>query len=289
MRRAGSVRKPEKAALVELPLGLQATAPDRMRSLSAMAPLALALVQRPGHKATDGEMLSLVKMLRSKVASASDDLVSMLESDAGGSTLPASEVAAMVSKCVATEWLSGAPEVDMSPYQPVWGYLADVDISSVGVPSELISGVAAQQRVRLALMRAVSSFVSMARKTYLMRHDPVRLYPVVAGAIARVCAKNLDAIVEGDSSMEDRLHSYYMLIEECGPIFCANWDSVARRTVLRLSGLTPERQLEVLSKYPDGFPLKPILEGFERDVSGMVSAISALGSEQESEDEGVIA
>lgn len=248
----------------------------RLSALKALAPLMLALMKRPGYDAEDGELHAAVQLLRAETERASKDLLGVL----GGDDAPpwlAGSAATIVAEAVAAEWTSGARVLDMSPYQPIWGHLAESEFTdyTVGLP-DLGASKDGDMMLRLSLLKAMSQVVATTRRSYLMRHEPEKLYPMLADAMLQVAKTNLPKLVDNETSEAARVMALQSLIGKCADVLCAHWDAVVRPTVQRLLAMDKKERLALYQKNPNGLPLDAILTGFSVDVARIVAGMAAM-------------
>jgi hypothetical protein len=247
----------------------------RLAALKTLAPLVLAVVKRPGFAAEDGELLAAAKQLQEETSRSSAELV-MLMGAGGQPAWMAKAIASTVAESVAAEWISGVEVLDMSPYQPIWGYLADADFADFEADMPKEGNLDQDTMIRLSTIKAMSQVVSTTRRSYLMRHDPDKLYPMLAKVIVKTAGANVDKLVSPEATDAARLMALQSLIARAAELFCSNWDAVVKPTVSYLLRLDREQRLKLYSQHPDGLPLGKIVEGFAADMARLVGGISAF-------------
>lgn len=244
----------------------------RVGALRTLSPIFQALIKSPGAAAADGEMLEAAQRLRKESERLTGELVSILEINDVGEAVKA-RVGEVVSTCVASEWLASGGDLDMEPYHPVWGYVADSDVGLDLVGYDLSDPFDALD-LRLTMVEAMTQIVSRLRQTYMMRQSESVLFPRVMASIVRVAASGVEAIVGADASSAKRLAALCALIPQCAGLFCAHWDRVARRKVVELSAMSEVDRLGVYGAHPDGFSVDEIFEGYRSDFRGLIESIS---------------
>jgi hypothetical protein len=247
----------------------------RLAALKTLTPLVLAVIKRPGFAAEDGELLAAAKQLQEETERSSAELV-MLMGAGGQPTWMAKAIASTVAEFVAAEWINGVEVLDMSPYQPIWGYLADADFADFEADLPKEGNLDQDTMLRLSTIKAMSQVVGTTRRSYLMRHDPDKLYPMLAKIIVKTASSNVDKLVSQEASEAARLMALQSLIARAADVFCSNWDAVVKPTVNYLLKLEKEQRLNLYRQHPDGLPLTKIVEGFAADMARIVSGVSAF-------------
>lgn len=248
----------------------------RLSALKALSPLMLALVKRPGFQAADGELHEAVQQMRTETERASKDLLLILGAEEPAPWLRGMS-ASIVAEAVAAEWEAGAKTLDMSPYQPIWGHLAEADFADFSAHLPDLGGNKDEDMMlRLSVLKAMSQVVAVTRRSYLMRHDPEKLYPMLADVIMQVSKNNLSKLVDNQTSEGARLMALQSLIGKSADLLCAHWDGVVRPTVKKLISMQKEDRLALYRKHPEGLPLDVILTGFSADVARVVSGLSLM-------------
>lgn len=244
----------------------------RLSVLKTLSPLALAIVRRPGFEADDGELLAAIRLLRDETENSARELVSVLGGEAQQPWLIRA-VSSTVAELVAAEWISGADRLDMSPYQPIWGYLADADfVSDEDLPE--LPNEDHSVMLRLSLLKAMSSVVASTRRCgYLMRHDADALYKTISESIYKVAQANLPKIVPPESSAATQVTALQSLIGRAGEIFTVHWEAYVEAALQRLDAMTKAERVELYKKYPDGLPIEPVFVSFAKDMSRTVSGV----------------
>lgn len=244
----------------------------RVGALKSLSPIFLALIRRPGAAANDGEMLEAAQTLRKETERVTDELVALLEVEDSNDAVRA-RVGEVVSSCVASEWIAAGDKLDMGPYHPVWGYVAESDVGAdlLGIGfDDALDGV----ELRLALVSAMTEVVARTRRAYLMRQNPDQLYPRVMASLVRVAASGVDAIAGSDAKKAQKMSVMGVLIAHCADMFCAHWDKVARAKVVELLAMSPEDRVAVYGQNPGGFALDEVFDGYRNDFRSLVAGVS---------------